>query len=113
MLLIGAGMARGLVSIGAVVACYGLALIVAGTRHLAPPPRPTTPDPAGGLSGRDGRRHGVASPIPATAIIAMTGSIDGESFGSNAFRFARVPSRRSPAGKAASGRFRSLYRAER
>ena len=31
MLVIGAGVARGLVSIGAFVACYGLVMIVAGT----------------------------------------------------------------------------------
>ena len=46
VLLIGAGMARGPVSIGAVVACYGLALIVAGTvtwlRNHGPR-RPTPP----------------------------------------------------------------------
>jgi hypothetical protein len=46
VVLIGAGLARGLVSIEALVACYGLALILVGSvtwlRHHHPQRRPSS-----------------------------------------------------------------------
>ena len=52
VVLIGAGLTRGLVSIGALVACYGLALILGGSVAWLRHHRPTTPTFVPPLRGR-------------------------------------------------------------